>query len=83
VTNQVEVSSSTPEPDLTNNRDDASIRVVSPGVVPAPAPPPGDAGDGLLPVTGAQIGGFLLIAALLIATGRLLVSVARRRGHAT
>jgi uncharacterized repeat protein (TIGR01451 family) len=87
LTNQVDVSSSTPDPDLTNNRDDASIRVVSPGVVPAPAPPPpappGGAGDRLPPVTGAQIGGFLLLAAILICAGRLLVSLARRRGHAT
>jgi LPXTG-motif cell wall-anchored protein len=35
-----------------------------------------------LPRTGAQIGAFLLLAAILIGAGRLLVVLARRRNHA-
>jgi hypothetical protein len=53
-----------------NNRDTDTIRVVA-GAPPAPSSPPAPAfdGSGLLPATGAAVGGLLGIAVLLVGAG--------------
>jgi hypothetical protein len=68
------VESSTPDPDLTNNSDDASVEVVVP-LPPPPEPPPVT-----LPRTGSESTGTLVRSAMwLILLGGAVVLVTRRR----
>lgn len=68
------VESSTPDPDLTNNSDDASVDVVIP-LPPPPEPPPVT-----LPATGSDGTGPLVRAALwLVLLGGAVVLITRRR----
>ena len=65
VHNSVEVDASSPDPDPSNNADEAATEVSRPG--------------GQLPATGADTAGILRPATALVTAGGLLLLIARRR----
>ena len=65
VMNAVAVSSSSFDPNSSNNRDEAVTRVTR--------------GGGSIPITGAQIAATSAVAAMLLVGGWLLAIIARRR----
>jgi uncharacterized repeat protein (TIGR01451 family) len=79
ITNVGTVESSTPDPDLTNNSDDATVDVVVP-LPPPPEPPPVT-----LPRTGSDATSSMVRSALaLVLLGALaVIATRRRRGDGT
>lgn len=83
VTNTGEVTSSTPDPDPSNNRDTTTDRVTVIRVggvqIPAQDPPAPPVASGVLPRTGAQILGFVGAGVALLGLGLGLELTRRRR----
>ncbi len=93
LTNEAEVSSNTPDPDLTNNRDDATTLTVVPP--PPPTPPtgieyPGPFSDPVEPedepdevlelvITGSSSRLLVLLSTLMLMFGGVLQVAGRRR----